>query len=473
MTLADSAISPLDEQARRRAEVRNVIKLAIPVVITTSSRAIMDIADYVMITRLNLAEAQAAILPAQVVMWSYIVLGFGIASMVNTFASQSLGRKEYRECSAYAWQALYLAIVFGVIGIALRPLLPGLLALIAHEARVQALELAYARVAVFTVAPTIAAYSLGWFFVGVHRPWITMWSAIEANVVNVIVSFVLIFGYLGFEPMGIAGAAWGTFAAVTYRTIRLGLTMLMPSMNETFGTRSTWRLSWRRMAKLLRVGLPCGLQFLCEVVVWAIFVTVLVGTKFGTTHQIATNTAWQYMRIAFLPTIGVGQALTALVGKSIGTGDPKRAIRETRIACMITLAYMGSLSILYSLKGDALISLFNSDPEVVRIGATVMLCAAVFQLFDAFGIAYSCALRGAGDTFVPSMFFIVSHWLIVVGGGWFIATRYPQLGSIGPWLAASGLIVITGVFLWWRWHSRAWMGMSIFASPAAKTEPGD
>ena len=92
MALADSAISILDEQARRRAEVRNVIKLAVPVVITTSSRAVMDIADYIMITRLNLPEAQAAILPAQVVMWSYIVLGFGIASMVNSWPYHAVNR---------------------------------------------------------------------------------------------------------------------------------------------------------------------------------------------------------------------------------------------------------------------------------------------------------------------------------------------------------------------------------------------
>lgn len=471
MTTGSNAELVLNERSRRRAEVRNVIKVSIPVVITTSSRAVMDIADYVMITHLDLAEAQAAILPAQVVMWSYIVLGFGIASMVNTFASQSLGRKEYRECSAYAWQAVYLAVVFGLLGLGLRPLLPGLIKLLAHEPRVQVLELAYARVAVFTVTPTIAAYALGWFFVGVHRPWITMWSAIEANVVNIVVSYVLIFGRLGFEPMGIAGAAWGTFAAVSYRMLRLSLTMLAPSINRTFSSRSTWWPSRRHIIGLLRVGLPCGVQFLCEVVVWAIFVTVLVGTKFGTTHQIATNTAWQYMRIAFLPTIGVGQALTALVGKSIGAGDPKRAIREARVASMITLGYMGALSVLYWLQGPALIALFNSDPEVVRIGASVMLCAAVFQLFDAVGITYSSALRGAGDTFVPSIFFIISHWLIVIGGGWFIADRYPELGSLGPWLAASALIVITTIFLWWRWHSRAWMKMTIFRPTPDKGSP--
>lgn len=452
----------LEQRTLRRAEVRNVITMSIPVVVTTSSRAFMDIMDYLMISRLGLGEAQAAILPSQIIMWSYIILGMGIASMVNTFASQSLGRKQYRDCSSYVWQSLYVALAFGLVALALRPNLPALVAWIGHDPKVQSLELAYTRVALLTVGPTITAYGFGWFFVGVHRPRVTMWTAIEANVVNVAVSFVLIFGHLGFEPMGIAGAAWGTLAAVSYRTIRLGLTLVAPSAARTFHSRSTWHPSWRCMKGLLRVGLPCSFQWLCDVVVWAIFVNVLVGTKFGTIHLIATNTAWQYMRLAFLPTIGVGQALTALVGKSIGADDPARAVRETRIATLITLVYMGSLSMLYWLKGPELIRLFNADPKVVEIGTTVMMCAAVFQLFDAVGITYSAALRGAGDTFVPSMFFIVSNWVIIVGCGWLVATHYSHLGSLGPWLAASGLIVITGVFLWWRWHSRAWMRIDLF-----------
>jgi len=470
MPRPEDAELALLQRAQRRAEVRNVIAMSIPVVITTSSRAFMDIMDYLMISRLGLDEAQAAILPSQIIMWSYIILGMGIASMVNTFASQSLGRKQYRDCSSYVWQSLYVALAFGLVALALRPNLPALVAWIGHDPKVQSLELAYTRVALLTVGPTITAYGFGWFFVGVHRPRVTMWTAIEANVVNVAVSFVLIFGHLGFEPMGIAGAAWGTLAAVSYRTIRLGLTLVAPSADRTFHSRSTWRPSWRCMKGLLRIGLPCSLQWLCDVVVWAIFVNILVGTKFGTVHLIATNTAWQYMRLAFLPTIGVGQALTALVGKSIGADDPARAIREARIAALITLGYMGSLSVLYWLRGPELIRLFNADPKVVEIGTTIMMCAAVFQLFDAIGITYSAALRGAGDTFVPSVFFIISNWVIIVGCGWLVATHYPHLGSLGPWLAASGLIVITGVFLWWRWRSRAWMKIDLFRAAIDDSE---
>jgi MATE family multidrug resistance protein len=169
----------------------------------------------------------------------------------------------------------------------------------------------------------------------------------------------------------------------------------------------------------------------------------------------------------------VGQALTALVGKSIGAGNPERAIREARWGAMITLAYMGSLSVIYAVFRHELIALFNADPTVVQIGGSIMICAAVFQLFDAIGITYNSALRGAGDTFVPSMFFIVSNWVIIVGIGWCVTTLYPELGSLGPWMVASSLIMLTGVFLWFRWHQRAWMRIDLFREPAPPGSTAD
>lgn len=461
MILGSGADHSFAERRQRRAELRNVIAMAIPVVITTSSRALMDVADFVMITLLHVDAAQAALLPAQLIMWCYIVLGLGVVSMVNTFAAQALGRKRFHDCSIYAWHAVYVSAIVGIIGVTVRPLLPPVIALFAHEPAVQNLELAYSRVALLTVGPTLSAAGLGWFFIGIHRPWVTMWSVVEANVVNVIVSFILIFGHLGFEPMGISGAAWGTLAGVSYRTIRLALTMLAPATDRVYASRAGWRPSWRRLRDLIRVGLPCGLHWISEVLVWAIFINVLVGTKFGTAHLIATNAAWQYMRLAFMPTVGVGQALTALVARSIGADDPERAVRETRFAAIITLAYMGLLSVVYALLGAALIGFFNKDPEVVRIGKNIMICAALFQLFDAIGITYNSALRGAGDTFIPSMFFIVSSWVIILGGGLLAVAWFPELGSLGPWWAAASFIAITGVFLWWRWHGRAWMKISL------------
>jgi MATE family multidrug resistance protein len=220
--------------------------------------------------------------------------------------------------------------------------------------------------------------------------------------------------------------------------------------------------SWGKLKDLVRVGLPCAANFLCDLLVWAVFVNLLIGKMFGTEHLIATNTAWQYMRVAFLPVFGAGQALQALVGKSIGAGNPQRAMQETRVAVRMALGYLGALSAVYAVFGATLIGWFNATPEVVRIGYGVMICAACFQLFDGLGIIYGAALRGAGDTFIPSMFFIGSSWLIIVGGGWTVATRYPQFGSLGPWVASSTLIALVGVFLWWRWRGGAWRKIALF-----------
>lgn len=438
--------------------------MALPAVITTSCRAAMDVADFIMVARLPTEDAQAAILPAQVVMWSYIVFGMGVVTMVNTFAAQALGRKNESECSAYAWQGIYVSVFFGILAGVVIQFVPAVVEWIGHEPGVQANEIAYMRVALLTTGPTLIAEGLGWFFIGIHRPQIPMWTALEAIVLNIIVAGALIFGWGPFPQMGIAGAAWGTLVAVCYRAVRLSIAFLGPSIHEIYRTRETWKPSLSRLSNLFRVGVPCGLQFASEVLVWAIFVTLLVGKKFGTHHLIATNAAWQYMRMAFMPTLGAGRALTALVGKSIGEGDPARAQRETRIAAIVTTIYMAILSGAYLVFGEELIFLITKSREAATIGGPIMVCAAIFQLFDAWAITYTASLRGAGDTFVPSIFFVASHWLIIVGGGWWIATHYPKMGSLGPWIAASTLIGVTALFLIWRWFGGAWRKIDLFSA---------
>lgn len=459
---SDSPSPALSDTTRDRAELRRVIAMTVPVVLTTGSRALMDFVDFSLVSMLPDAGPQAAILPAQMLVWVYLILGMGTVSVVSTFASQALGSGRHAECSAYAWQSVHLSLLVGAIGVALIPLLGPAVRWIGHDPAVQAHELAYARVVMLAAGPTLATGALGWFFVGIHRPWVAAWSVIEGNLINAAVSYVLIFGKLGFEPMGIAGAAWGTLVALSFRTIRLIVTLLMQPTARIYASRQTWRPDVQKLANFLRVGLPCGVRWFSEVVVWAAFVHVLIGSRFGTADLIATGAVWQYMRVGFMPTLGVGQALSALVGKSLGEANPQRAIREVRWAAGIAAGYMGALSLIYAIFGAELVGLFSSDPAVVAIGRKIMWCAAVFQLFDALGIIYDSALRGAGDTFVPAVFFAVWTWLSILGGGWLLMTAYPQWKSLGPWIAASGCIVVTGWFLWWRWHGRAWMKIDIF-----------
>ena len=449
-----------------------MIAMAIPMVITTCTRMVMDVTDYVMISRLPGDQAQAAILPGQLFMWCYIIIGMGVVSIVATFVSQSLGRERFAECSAYAWQGLYVSLAFGVLGFGYWLVLPLLVSAVGHAPAVRALELEYCSVAVWSIGPTIAAAALSSFFNGVHHPRVTMWAALEGIMVNLLVSFCLIFGKLGLPAMGIAGAAAGTVVATTYRTLRLTITMCAPAFHHRFSARRTWRLDRRKITGILHFGAPQGGQWFSDVVVWMLFVNVLVGRLFGTDHLIATSIAWQFLRMSFLPVIGVGMAVTSLVGKAIGQGDPQRAIRETRITLLISGSYMAAMGLAYLLLRRELIGLFNEAPQIVAIGTGIMVCAAVFQVFDGMGVIYTSALRGAGDTLWPSVMFVISHWVVLIGGGWSIAHFAPHLGSLGPWIAATGLLILCGILLWWRWNTRAWMKIDIFRHSAARGTEG-
>ena len=459
------------ESIDRSGEFKAVLAMSAPIVISTCSPMVMRVADFAFVATLG-TDAQAAIIPAQITLWCYIAFAMGLVTAVNTFSAQALGRGQLRDCSAYAWQSLYLSAFLGVAGLGLWFFLPAIFSVVNHEPPVQALEVVYTRISVWAILPTVAAQALGSFFNGIHRPRVTMMGALESNALNIFLNYALIFGAFGFPKLGFAGAAWGTVIAGVYLTLRLMASLWWGETRRSCAARETWRIDGVKLRALCRVGLPQGLQWFSEVTVWAVFCTQLIG-RFGTVELAATNVAWQYIRIGFMPIIGVGQAVTSMVGKAIGQNDPQRAMRYTRIGVLAALAYVTVLSGLYCLKGGSLVSLFNDDATVIQLGTKIMFCVAAFQIFDVLGQVYYHALRGAGDTKWPMVMMTVSHWLVVVGGGALVVWLKPEWGSLGPWVVASMLISLTGVLLWGRWRSLAWTRIDLFAGDGEAGAIGD
>jgi MATE family multidrug resistance protein len=102
-----------------------------------------------------------------------------------------------------------------------------------------------------------------------------------------------------------------------------------------------------------------------------------------------------------------------------------------------------------------------------------MICAAVFQTFDALGIVYAGALRGAGDTLVPGAVTVGLSWAVIVGFGWWLVENAPGLESLGPWIASAAYIIVLGVFLAFRFESGRWRTIQLLSGPAARKAPGD
>jgi len=233
--------------------------------------------------------------------------------------------------------------------------------------------------------------------------------------------------------------------------------------DRQFQTRSTWRLRAGLCRDILRVGWPAGVHFGLDVA------------------------ATRYMHVSFMPAVGIGIACTALVGRYIGLGRPDLARRRAHAAVSVAMAYMGLCGLCFFLFRHPLIAMFTQlqpaageaaqaaemNAKILSIGTTVLICAAVFQCFDAVGIVFVGALRGAGDTFWPMVITFVLAWTMVIGGGAAMIRWMPELGSIGPWIAASVYVIVLGVVMAWRFESGAWRRIDLLGPrpPAGITEP--
>ena len=442
-----------EARLRRQVPVK-LLLLAGPIIAATISRTVMSFVDFVMVSRLG-TEAQAAITPAGISLFCIIAFGMGLTTSVTTLVSQSFGRGRFADCSAYAWQGLYIGLAVGVAALPVWLLVPGFFAFAGHTPAVQAMEVTYVRIGIPGIAPTIAAAALANFFNGVHRPAVGMIASVIANVFNGVANYALIFGHWGFEAMGIGGAAWATLAAATLQAAIMLYWLLRPQVHRRFDSRRTMRPSLRRLRILIWLGLPAGAHQLAELVAWTVFLVFLVG-RFGTVHLAAANLAFKLTELAFMPTVGLGIALTSAVGKTIGQQRRDLARLNARWAAIMAVGYMSAIGLCYLTMGRTLAGSLTVDSQVTEVAVVLLVFCAVFQVFDGLYIVYTHALRGAGDNHWPAAVTVLYLAFLLVGAGYVVAIIVPQWQSFGPWAVATVYVALIGVTLWARFVFGPW-----------------
>lgn len=486
---AERAASPAVPAVRpsESSILREMVTIAAPSVVTMTSYTVMQFIDKLMVKEVGpdpvYISAQGN---AGITAWLFMTFAIGTTSIVNSFVSQNLGAGTPRKGSAYAWNALWIGLAYWAAVMLPSVMLVGLVfRAYGHDGHLYELEMQYATISLAGSIFTLTSRGLHHYFYGLHRPGTVMVAAISGNLVNVFANWVFIFGHLGVPAMGVAGAAVGTVIGTAIELAIPLFVFLSPVYERLFGTRSAWRPGWALVKDLFRVGWPAGMTWLNELICWQYLMANLVGRggharalALGATQEGAerastvANTAGfialQYMHLSFMPAIGISIATQAMVGKSIGAGDPEGAARRTMLGLKLTMGYMGACALAFVALRGPMIRLFvesETPPEIagelVRVGGAVMICAAVFQVFDALAITLSAALRGAGDTVWPGVATIVTSWLLIVGGGHLAIEVAPRLGSIGPWIGASGYIVVLSLLYAVRWRGGKWRTMKL------------
>ena len=444
--------------------LRYMLKLAAPMVVTTISFTIMQFVDRFMVSRLG-TDALAAILPAGLV--SFLPSGFAIGAMasLNTFVSQSLGRGDKKNCSNYFWQVIYMGLAyFLAVVVIMWPAAPWIFEMMGQPPPVAEMEVIYFRIMLYAHVLAVINWAGSQFFMGIHRPIITMCASLCGQVVNIVANYVLIFGRFGFPELGIRGAGWGTFIGIGVAAVINMAVFLSGAMNTAFRTRRTINIDFSKMYDLLKVGLPAGFGLMVNVAFWGMILFGLVG-RYGTeaTEALAaTSAVLSYTSISVMPVVGIAAALSAALGKTIGQGRKDLAVKQTSACLRVALVYMGLVGVCFLVFRNNLMAFWSSDAKVIKAGANILICAAVYQVFHAARIIYGGSLRGAGDTVWPAIASAVGAALILGLGGLLLPKLFPSLGYIGPWIAATFSIIVVGLANRWRFKSNRWMNIDLF-----------
>lgn len=435
---------------------REVLWLALPLMISTMSTTVMTFTDRMFLLWYS-KEAVAAALPAAVCLFTVVCLPLGIASYVNTFVAQYEGADRPRRIGPVVWQGLWLGILTTPLWIATIPLAP--LMFQWHEPAVAELETVYYRILAFGGGAMVLAAAQTAFFTGRGATRVVMVVDTAAALLNAVLAYWWIFGGLGLPAAGIAGAGLATITAEWLRVAVYAAIMMRPIYRRLYGLAAGWRLDWPLMRRLCRFGGPGGLQWFMECSSFTVFI-LLVG-RLGVTEAAATNLAFNVNSMAWVPLLGLGIAVSTLVGRHLGRNQPQLAARGTWTALVIALLYMGTMSLLYVLGPDWFLFGHKAgiSPEefgpLRNITVVLLRFVAAYCLFDALNLVFVSAIRGAGDmrfvlctTLSTSPVAIAATWWGLRWQGWGLIWCWTV---ITLWVCSLGLIYLAR-FLQGRWR---------------------
>ncbi|HRU05884.1 MAG TPA: MATE family efflux transporter [Candidatus Brocadiia bacterium] len=453
----------LGERWSSEGGYRELLGIALPLVISTSTWQIQHFVDRMFLSWYSV-DALAAAMPAGMLNFSVMCLFLGVAGYTSVFVAQYFGAKRHARIGPAMWQGVYVALAGGAVMAAFAPAAVWIFDVIGHAPEVRRYEVEYFRILAMGSGPALVASAVSGLFSGLGRPWPVTWSNIVATAMNLVLDAILIFGCLGAPRMGVKGAAIATVISGAVSLLAYLPWMARPLFRRRYRVFSGWRFDRELFARLLRYGLPGGAQFFIDMASFTTFM-LLVGTL-GPAPLAASNIALNINGLAFMPMIGLGIAVSTLVGQYLGANREAMAERSVYSAFHLSTFYMCLAGVLFVALPGILIWPYEagSDPaafaEVRRLTIILLRFVAFYCLFDSLNIVFSSALRGAGDTrFVMVMLMVVA----VVG---LVAPSFAVLhvfhgGLAAMWSVATAYVVILGFSFLSRFRQGKWKGMRV------------
>ncbi len=435
------------------AAVRALLVLAMPMVLARASQSVITFADAIQVKHLG-PGAIAATATGGLNVFGLVILPMGIAFIIQSFVAQLVGAGQREATRRYAWYGLVLAAIAAVVSLAVIPLIGPALALTGYSPHVRDQMTDYMAIRMLSVGAIVGVEALGNWYGGLGNTWMQMIAGIITMIAAIIFNAILI------PTMGVAGAAWASVIASW-----LGFGFVAFAFWRGWGkvpVAEKLELSRAEFRRVLRFGLPNGLNWFFEFAAFQLFVNGVLGSL-GDNAVASLNVVIAVNSISFMPAFGLASAGAILAGQAIGRGERADVSRQVKITLGCTMTWMVAIGITYTVLPGPILGLFAEGPNaanLIALGKTMLMMSAAWQVFDATSMTLSETLRAAGDTKWIAIARIIIAWGVFMPSA-FILVRYFDGGPIGAMGCLAVYVALLAFALAYRFRSGAWKSIEL------------
>ena len=426
--------------------------LAVPMVLEMAMESLFAVVDAFYVSRVGIDALTTVALTEAVMMLVYSI-AIGLSMSATAFVARRTGEKNLKEAATSAVQAIYLAVIISVpLSLAGIFFAPDILRLMGATPSVIAEGTNYTRIMLGGNIVIMLLFLNNAVFRGAGDASIAMRVLWLANILNIALGPLFIFGPGPFPELGVTGAA---VATTTGRGIGVLYQMWMYS-----NRRSLIRIHRENLAflpavilEMFKISLGGVSQFLISSASW-IFVVRILAT-FGSAAVAGYTIAFRVIVFTILPAWGVANAAATLVGQNLGAKQPERAEKSVWIACFYNMLFLGIVSVAFYIFAEEIIGIFSQEPEVLRTGVQGLRIICLGYLFYGYGMVIGQAFNGAGDTRTPTILNLVCFWLIQIPLAYLLAKSFAwgPTGVFASIAISFSLLAVIGV---WAFRRGTW-----------------
>ena len=395
---------------------KELLKLALPMIISTACDGIMTFTDRLFLAKVG-SEQMNASLAGGISLQMLTFFFIGLIGYTTALAAQYMGASEPHNSSRSTFQGMLITLIAWPVILLVKPFIVSVFDWLNTPTSQIDYQITYVSILAWGSVFALLRHTLSCFFVGIGRTKIVMRATVAAMITNVALDYLLIFGKLGFQPMGIKGAALATVSGSVVATVILFSTYLAKKNSHSFSVIKSFRFSSEIMKKLLYFGSPAGLEMFLNFIAFFVMVALFQGR--GDVASTATTIMFNWDLVSFIPLIGIETSVTSLVGRYMGAGRPQMAHRAALSGIKTGIIYSVIILILFVFIPKTLVLVFEPDipsavfNEAVPIAVKMIQIASLYVLLEAVMIAIIGALRGAGDTHFTMLVSVITHWAFV------------------------------------------------------------